>query len=551
MDKQVDLDILSLDWASRVMGAHLEIGKLIQEIIRYLQKKIPRKKIRLLLWDETKKKIVLEAGSGIKGIVASPKVGSDILKAIGHKAMVWPPLAKAMAKAIGLKEPLSSKGLFLIPLTDKAKFLGLLLIGSSGSKDNVLKNKEEVFSLASLVSIVLANAQLFVESEMRNLDMFRFNVLSRALNPTVHQEEVVRILMEGLEGIIKFDIAGLLILGKQENRIFIKANTTVTKRSVYVLKNNLLKLIFELTNKALDRDKLEEKISIPEGKPRNLKIKSYLNSPLITKDKVVGVLNLCSFEKEHFSARDGQNVSSLAFYGAVAFENTMLYEDLKRTYFSIINALTSAIEAKDEYTRGHSVFVSKYSVAIATQMGLFSSMVESIQIAGLLHDLGKIGVPEEILSKKGKLTDNEYQVVKAHPEIALKILGPVEFPHFAREESFSEVPPELTLSLFEQANLSADVKLMIYHHHEKYGGGGYPEGIKKDEIPLGARILAVADTFEALTSDRPYRKAFPLNEAKKILLKISNEQLDPGIVKSFLKILNSKGIDALKMQPGF
>jgi len=547
MDRQIDLDILRLEWASRVMGAHLEIEKLIQEIVRYLQKKISRKKIRLLLWDETKKKFVLEAATDIKGVKALPEVKSDMLKAISHKAMVWPP----MAKAIGLKEPSSTKAGFLIPLRDKAKFLGLLLIGSCGPKDKLLKNKEEILSLSALVSILLANAQLFVESERRNLDMFRFNVLSRALNPTVHQEEVVKILMEGLEGIIKFDIAGLLILGKQKNRIFIKANTPVTKGSTLTLKNNLLKLIFDLTKRPLDRDRLDEQISIPEGKPRNLKINSYLNSPLITKDKVVGVLNLCSFDKERFSARDGQNLSILASHGAVAFENAILYEDLRRTYFSIINALTSAIEAKDEYTRGHSVFVSKYSTAIASEMGLSASMIESIQIAGLLHDLGKIGVPEEILVKKGKLTDSEYEVVKAHPEIALKILGPVEFPHFAKEESLSETPPELTLSLFEQADLSADVKLMIYHHHEKYGGGGYPKGIKKEEIPLGARILAVADTFEALTADRPYRKAFALNEAKKILLQISNEQLDSGIVKIFLKILNTKGIEALKMRAGF
>ena len=547
MNKQIDLDILSLEWASKVMGAHLEIEKLIQEIIRYLEKRIPRKKIRLLLWDETKKKFVLEAASGIKGIVAYPKVGSDILKAINHKAMVWPPIAKAS----GLKEPLSSDRFFLIPLTDKAKFLGVLLIGSSGTKDRVLKNKEEVLGLASLVSTVLANAQLFVESEMRNLDMFRFNVLSRALNPTVHQEEVVKILMEGLEGIIKFDIAGLLVLGKHKNSLFIKAKIPLTQRCIQVLQNSLLKLIFDLTKKTLDIENLNEKITMPEGKPSNLKINSCLNSPLIIKDRIVGVLNLYSFEKEHFSARDGQNISILASHGAVAFENAMLYEDLKRTYFSIINALTSAIEAKDEYTRGHSVFVSKYSVAIATEMGLSASMIESIQIAGLLHDLGKIGVPEEILVKKGKLTENEYQIVKAHPEIALKILGPVEFPHFAKEGTFTETPPELTLSLFEQADLSADVKLMIYHHHEKYGGGGYPKGIKKEEIPLGARILAVADTFEALTADRPYRKAFSLNEAKKILLQISNEQLDPAIVKVFLKILNTKGMDALKKQIGF
>ena len=115
----------------------------------------------------------------------------------------------------------------------------------------------------------------------------------------------------------------------------------------------------------------------------------------------------------------------------------MLYEDLRRTYFSIIKALTSAIEAKDEDTRGHSVLVSKYSAAIAAEMGLSASVVESIQIAGLLHDLGKIGVPEEILVKKGKLTDNEYGIVKTHPDIALEDPGAGGIPPFCKRRAIT------------------------------------------------------------------------------------------------------------------
>jgi len=157
-------------------------------------------------------------------------------------------------------------------------------------------------------------------------------------------------------------------------------------------------------------------------------------------------------------------------------------------------------------------------------------------------------VPEERLVKKGKLTDNEYGVVKAHPDIAMKILGPVEFPHFTSENQTAEAAPELTLNLFEGADLSSEVKLMIFHHHEKYTGGGYPTGLKKEEIPLGARILSVADTFEALTADRPYRKAFPTEEAIKILRKISGEQLDPKITSVFIGLVEKKGIEALKDQ---
>jgi HD-GYP domain-containing protein (c-di-GMP phosphodiesterase class II) len=253
-----------------------------------------------------------------------------------------------------------------------------------------------------------------------------------------------------------------------------------------------------------------------------------------------------SFKKNNFDSRDQQNLTALASHGAVAFENARLYDDLKRTYFSIVSTLTSAIEAKDPYTQGHSVLVSKFAVAIARAMNLSYSMIESIQIAGLLHDLGKLGVPEDILLKKDKLTFAEYEVVKSHPEIALKILGPVEFPHFVAEAAKGQDRPEMTLSLFETADLSEEVKLMIFYHHERYAGGGYPKGLKSDEIPIGARIMAVADTFEALTADRPYRKAFGVDEACKILIKVRGEQLDPRIVNVFLKLIKDKGVEFLR-----
>jgi HD-GYP domain-containing protein (c-di-GMP phosphodiesterase class II) len=449
--------------------------------------------------------------------------------------------------AIATKEPLLAKSAVLIPLRRGEDSVGLLEL----SDQKVFsKHKEKILELSGLMAVAIANTRLFMESEIRTQDMFRFNVLSRALNPTIHEEEIVKILLEGLAGIIKFDIAGLLILNKQSQKLFIKSIVPISRSTVDKVKTNLLGLTDSLTKNALDGNNVKEIINIPSGRVISRAVNSHLNAPLITKGKFVGVLNLSSFSKENFSARDAQNISSLVAHGAVAFENAMLYEDLRRTYFSIIRALTSAIEAKDEYTRGHSVLVSKYSASIASAMGLSPSIIESIQIAGILHDLGKIGVPEEILVKKGKLTDSEYGIVKTHPDIALKILGPVEFPHFVSEEHLPEAPPELTLNLFEGADLSSEVKLMIYHHHEKYAGGGYPRGIKGEEIPLGARILSVADTFEALTADRPYRKAFPTSEAIKVLRQISGEQLDPKIVDVFIKVIDDKGLDNLRAQAG-
>ncbi len=529
MIRKIDTDILSLDWASRTMGSHLDLENVSLEIIKRFKNNIPVKKIRLFLWDKSKRKLILSA-STIKQ-AALPSLSAN----------------KQMLQVVAGREPIFVKSGVLIPLRQGADSVGLLELLD---KKVFAEHKEKVLELSGLIAVVLANTRLFRESEIRTQDMFRFNVLSRALNPTIHEEEIVKILLEGLAGIIKFDITGLLVLNKQSKKLFIKSNVPLSRSVVESVKKNLLGLTESLTRNSLDGNKISEIINIPKGKTSRRKVNSHLDAPLITKGKLLGVLTLCSFEKENFSARDAQNISSLVSHGAVAFENAMLYEDLRRTYFSIIKALTSAIEAKDEYTRGHSVLVSKYSAAISVEMGLSASIIESIQIAGLLHDLGKIGVPGEILVKKGKLTNDEYGIVKTHPAIALKILGPVEFPHFVNEEHLSEAPPELTLSLFEGADLSSEVKLMIYHHHEKYTGGGYPQGIKGEEIPLGARILSVADTFEALTADRPYRKAFSLNEAIKILREISGEQLDSKIVEVFIKIIKEKGLEALRLQAG-
>ncbi len=529
MEKQVHLDVLNLEQASRIIGAHLRIENLMQEMGSYFKKITCARKIRFLLWDESKKEFSFEMGDAAKPAFAKPSLK-------GNKLL----------KVMSLKEPQFSPQRIMAPLRANNKLLGILILEPGKPLSKTSFDKERFLLSVKNAATAIANAQLFMESEKRNQDLFRLNVLSRALNPTVEDESIVRILAEGLEGIINFDTMTLAILGKLPHTLHLKARKALSDKTLEAVKKSLMEVVFNLTKMPIDAKEMVEKISMPQGRKSGGMMKSFLHAPLITKDKIIGVVVLNSFGRNAFSVRDQQNLSMLAAQAAVAFENSMLYSDLRRTYFSIVMVLTQAIEAKDPYTRGHSVLVSKYASALAAKMGLSASMVESIEIAGLLHDLGKIGIPEEILLKNGKLTDGEYEVVKTHSAIALKILGSVEFPHFSKEEKSLEVPPEITLNLFGPADLSSDIKLMIYHHHEKYGGAGYPKGIKKDEIPLGARILAVADTFEALTADRPYRRAFPLENAKNILRKISGEQLDPAIVKIFLGMLNIRWFKELK-----
>jgi len=191
--------------------------------------------------------------------------------------------------------------------------------------------------------------------------------------------------------------------------------------------------------------------------------------------------------------------------------------ELRTAYIQTIRALAEAIDAKDAYTRGHSERVAVYASRIAREMNLPKELIERVYFAGLLHDVGKIGIPDAIITKPDRLNEEEYEEIKRHPEIGAKILEPVEFLR-------SVVP-------------------CVRHHHEWYDGcqNGYPDRLAGDQIPLPSRVIVVADTVEAMTSDRPYRKALPIDAVVKEMHKYSGTQFDPVVVDAFLKLLEDEG----------
>ncbi|HEY3781032.1 MAG TPA: HD domain-containing phosphohydrolase [Fimbriimonadaceae bacterium] len=185
--------------------------------------------------------------------------------------------------------------------------------------------------------------------------------------------------------------------------------------------------------------------------------------------------------------------------------------ELADLYLATIKSLALAIDAKDQYTHQHILRVQRYAVAIAVEMGLKGSDLEAVNTGALLHDIGKLGVPEYVLLKPGRLTPDEFDMIKKHPEIGAAILGPVKFPW--------------------------PVLPVVRHHHEKLDGTGYPDGLKGDEIPLSARIMAVADVYDALTSSRSYRRAWAHEKALGIIVKDAGTHFDPQVVEAFTKVV--------------
>ncbi len=235
--------------------------------------------------------------------------------------------------------------------------------------------------------------------------------------------------------------------------------------------------------------------------------------PLLLKNKLIGLLNLGRrLSAERYQDADFELLELLGAEIAVAVENARLYTQLKGSFLKTLHSLVEALDAKDSKTSGHSNQVCKYAMVIGKQMGLSGEQLERLRVAALLHDIGKIGVSEAILLKPGKLNEEEWGKVIKHAEISEKILKPLGLP----EEILS----------------------FIRHHHERYNGEGYPDKKKHDEIPLGARILCVADSFEAMLAERPYRQGMSKEDAVKELKKCSGTQFDPQIVESFLKIVD-------------
>lgn len=235
--------------------------------------------------------------------------------------------------------------------------------------------------------------------------------------------------------------------------------------------------------------------------------------PLIVEDTVIGVIIASDkLNGEEFYTTEIKLISGIASECAISIKKALLFDEIHDMLFSTAEAFSFAIDAKDPYTYGHSKRVSEISVAMAKMLGLPPDTTNWIRLAALLHDIGKIGTPEDILHKVGKLDPDEAERMKEHPLTGAKMI--------------------------EHIQKLREVATWICHHHEKYDGTGYPSGLKGEEIPLPSRIISLADFYDALTTDRPYRKAFPKEEAIQIMKESNGTHFDPAIFDYFEKAVS-------------
>ena len=210
-----------------------------------------------------------------------------------------------------------------------------------------------------------------------------------------------------------------------------------------------------------------------------------------------------------FGTVEASLLSSVGAILGIHSGNSELYQQQREFFAGVVRALTSAIDAKDPYTCGHSDRVARVAVRLAEELGCNRKQVDTIYLSGLLHDIGKIGIDDNVLRKPGKLTEAEYEHIKTHAEIGYKILKDIK--------QLDDVLP------------------VVLHHHEQWDGKGYPHGLAGDAIPQLARIVAVADAFDAMGSDRPYRKGMPDEKLDAILRDGAGKQWDAAVVEAFFR----------------
>lgn len=346
--------------------------------------------------------------------------------------------------------------------------------------------------------------------------------ISEAMGSTIHLESLLQLILETISMEFNAYLASILLVEGKSRSLVLKA--------YYGVSTNPRELNF-----LRGEDPLPQGV-IQNGKHKILNLKdedqsiydnslrrSFISYPLMAKGKVIGVLNLIRVgNPASFSQGQLHSLSIIASKAASAIENSLLYKNLEQTYLSVLTALANAVEARDIYTRGHTERVWYMAEIIAQEMSWDKEKMWEVRVGGILHDIGKIGVPDAILNKPGELSSEEFEVMKTHPTQGAKIL-----------EGISFLAPSLPY---------------ILYHHERFDGGGYPFGLKGDKIPIQGRLLAVVDTFDAMCSDRPYRKRRETQAALKEIRDCSGTQFDPDMALIFLKAWEDKKIDPEKLK---
>jgi HD-GYP domain-containing protein (c-di-GMP phosphodiesterase class II) len=384
--------------------------------------------------------------------------------------------------------------------------------------------------LGNRMASEIEKAILLQASERRGERLEALVSIIREISTTLDRDQILTMIMEKARVLLKAEASSLFLLDEETGDLILHiardANETHLPEVRIPKGEGIIGYVVETGETALVNDADADKrhygaVDLVSGKDTHDILAVPLIAPKvllgqergITEAKIIGGLEAMNKVDGVFTEADARILRTMADQAASVFHIANLYADANELFLDTIQSLVTAIDAKDPYTEGHSQRVSEFSIAIARQLEISQEDIHHIRIGSLLHDVGKIGIPDEILGKPARLTDDEFEEMKKHPSIGANIMGQVRMLK-------TEIPA-------------------LEQHHERMDGKGYPHGLQDEEITLFGRIVAVADVFDALTSDRPYRDAMSSEEAMEILHKTAGTHLDrtcvDGLTQAYLK----------------
>lgn len=507
-----DLFVLrSLYEVGSALGTSLRLEDVLKKVMDESISLLGAENGSLMLVDEVRSELKMLVAQGLDDqIVTTTRVnlGEGIS---GWVAQEGQPrlLSRASHEFSGGGEPVESA--MCVPLKSKDRCIGVLnLSGRRDGGDFTDDDLKILTILASHAASAIDIAQLYrkVSSQVEHLEALY--KLGRILNSSLSLDQILPQALTQTLDLLQAQTASVMLLDEKGEELSI--------RLAHGLSDDIV-----LKTKVRLGERVSGRVAA-SGEPVLIKghegddSDSSLCVPLLANRQVLGVLNIrTKTDGSDFTQQDLELASQLANIAAAAIENAELHDQLQSLFLSTVSALANSIDARDPYTKGHSERVTAYAVMIAEGLDLGPEELELLRYAGLLHDIGKIRIRDHILHKPGRLTDLEFSEMKKHPEYGVEIMQPVN--------AFKHILPAML------------------HHHERYDGRGYPHGLAGQEIPLTARILCVADCFDAMTSDRPYRKGMPVADAVAELARNKKTQFDPEMVEIFLRLVEQGRVE--------
>jgi response regulator RpfG family c-di-GMP phosphodiesterase len=516
---QLEREIQRIDLLSQsahALSSTLDLDQLLDTILTLSRKALHFDQCAVLLFDGGgEEQLRVRAALGYDGSAANLKI--PLARGVtGEAARSRKPVlvADVTRDSRYIRGVAGGRCEMAAPLIARGKLLGVLDAESTRPGAFGDADLDLLLAFAGQAATALANAETYHELEQANIQLHRNVIEMERMNcDLLEHTRIINDTNAKLEN----RVHELLTLQEASRTITSSLDLDDTLQAIVKMTREIIHSSMSAI-KLIDDESKELRVRAHHGEhdERHPALPGeVMGVPLRIGERTIGSFEVMRAGKGSFNEQERRLLETLASQAAIAIENARLFENTQRTYFETIRSLAQALEARDSYTKGHSERVMRYALRTAKAMGVPETDQQVLCHASLLHDIGKIGIADAVLNKILPLTDDDRKMIENHPIFGDTIIGPLRF--------------------------LDSVQALVRHHHERFDGAGYPEKLKGEAIPIGARIIAVADSFDAMTSNRPYRAALPQSVAIDEIRRGSGTQFDPEVVRAFLDLLEQRG----------